>query len=646
MDGATLGTAYVQVVPSTEGISNELGSAFNSAGESAGKSSGKKFGGSFSGALGSAMKVGGMAVAGVTAGVAAMGGAFAKSAGEVASYGDDIDKNSQKMGISATAYQEWDAILQHSGTSMDAMKGGMQKLAKAAEKGDDAFEQLGITQEDLKTMNQEELFAKTISGLQGMKEDTKRTALASQLLGGSSKQLGALLNTSAEDTEAMRKKVHELGGVMSDDAVKAAAKYQDSMQDMNTAINGVKTKVVSEFLPSITGVMDGIGMLFSGKSEKGIGMIQNGLSDFIKKLTDSIPKLIKAGTQILLALVKALVDNLPEIVKAGVQAIVEFAKGIGDALPKLIPAAVDAIMAIVDGLLDNIDEIADAALKIIKGLAEGLIKALPKLVEKAPTIIQKLVDALVKLIPKIAEAGVKLLTSLVKNLPNIISTIVKAVPEIVKSILSGIASSVSSIAQAGVKLLTALVSNLPKIISTIAGKIPSIITGIVNAIGDGISDIIEAGKDLIYGLGKGIVDGAKKVVEKAKQVAKDVLKAIKGFFGIASPSKVMHGVGGFLMEGLANGIDDAEGKVKGAMADLNKMILDNAPEDYMAVTAGLNSGSAYPNMNAYGADGNARVIDGVIVNVYGAQGQDVNALADAVAYRLQALVDRKAAVWA
>lgn len=646
MDGATLGTAYVQVVPSTEGISGELSSAFNSAGDSAGKSSGKMFGTSFGGALGSAMKVGGLAVAGVTAGVTAMGGAFAKSAGEVAAYGDDIDKNSQKMGISATAYQEWDAILQHSGTSMSAMQGGMLKLSKAAEKGDDAFEKLGITQDDLKTMNQEELFAKTIAGLQNMESGTERTALASQLLGGSSKQLGALLNTSAEDTEAMRQKVHELGGVMSDDAVKSAAKYQDSLQDMQTAINGVKTKVVSEFLPSITGVMDGIGLLFSGDSEKGISMIQNGLSDFIKKLTDTIPKVIKAGTKILLALVQSIVDNLPEIVKAGTQAIVELVKGISEALPKLIPAALDAILAIVDGLIDNIDQIADAALKLIEGLANGLIKALPKIVEKAPTIIQKLVDAIVKLIPKIADAGVKLLTGLIKNLPNIISTIVKAVPEIIKSILSGITSSVSSIASAGVKLLTALVSNLPKIVSTIAGKIPTIITGIVNAIGDGLSDIIEAGKDLIYGLGKGIVDGAKKVVEKAKQVAKDVLKAIKGFFGIASPSKVMHGVGGFLMDGLANGIDDSEGKVKGAMMDLNKMIMDNAPDDYMAVTAGINSGSAYPAMSTYGADGSARVIDGITVNVYGAQGQDVNALADAVAYRLQTLVNRKAAVWA
>ena len=37
---------------------------------------------------------------------------------------------------------------------------------------------------------------------------------------------------------------------------------------------------------------------------------------------------------------------------------------------------------------------------------------------------------------------------------------------------------------------------------------------------------------------------------------------------------------------------------------------------------------------------------GVVINVYGAEGQDVNALADVVMYRLQSAVERKEAVFA
>ena len=37
---------------------------------------------------------------------------------------------------------------------------------------------------------------------------------------------------------------------------------------------------------------------------------------------------------------------------------------------------------------------------------------------------------------------------------------------------------------------------------------------------------------------------------------------------------------------------------------------------------------------------------GVVINVYGAEGQDVNDLADVVMYRLQSAVERKEAVFA
>ena len=51
-------------------------------------------------------------------------------------------------------------------------------------------------------------------------------------------------------------------------------------------------------------------------------------------------------------------------------------------------------------------------------------------------------------------------------------------------------------------------------------------------------------------------------------------------------------------------------------------------------TLPLPSGGATTNMG------------GVVINVYGAEGQDVNALADVVMYRLQSAVERKEAVFA
>jgi hypothetical protein len=260
--------------------------------------------------------------------------AIVKGTSEVAAYGDQIDKASQKMGISAEAYQEWDAILQHSGTSIDAVGRGMITMSKAAASNSDAFQKLGISEEEVANLSQEDLFGKVISGLQNMEEGADRTALASTLLGGSAKELGALLNTSAEDTEAMRQRVHELGGVMSDDAVKAAAAYQDSLQDMKTALDGAKRGIISEFMPAVTSVMDGLTDIFAGKD--GVGKVSEGIESFVDKLSESIPRVLEFGSRILVSLSGAILKNLPTLIQAATQTIIALASGLLERLPTII----------------------------------------------------------------------------------------------------------------------------------------------------------------------------------------------------------------------------------------------------------------------------------------------------------------------
>lgn len=494
-------------------------------------------GGKFGKGIKAAVKGVGVAMAAVTTATTVAGGAFVKGAGNVAEYGDNIDKMSQKMGLSAEKYQEWDAILQHSGSSIDSMKMSMKTLANAAETGSDAFQQLGLSQEQVASMSQEELFEATIAGLQNVEDTTQRTYLAGKLLGRGATELGALLNTSAEDTEAMRQRVHELGGVMSDEAVKASARYQDSLQDMTTAFDGVKRGIMGNFLPSLADAMDGIGNLLSGDSEKGFGQIKQGVSSFIETMTGAIPKIIEFGGTIVSALGQAIIDNLPTLLEAGLNAVLQIAQGISDNLPTLIPAIVDAILLMVDTMLENIDLLVDAALQLGIGIAEGLIEALPVIIEKMPVIISHIIDALLKAIPKIAAAGVKLIGSLVKNLPAIIASIIKAVPKIIASLFK--------------------------------------------AFGAGNAKMAKAGLNLIKGLGRGLVEGAAWVVQKAREVASSVLNAVKSFFGIHSPSKVMIGVGRYIDEGLAEGIRANVGMAKEAMDSLSNVVSEPMELDPM-----------------------------------------------------------------
>lgn len=339
-------------------------------------------GSTFGRGLKKAAAVGASAVAAVGTAAIAAGTALVKGTGDVAVYGDNIDKMSQKMGISARAYQEWDAIMQHSGTSIDALKPSMKMLAMQAEKGNDAFQKLGISEKEVASLSQEDLFAKVITGLQGMEEGTERTYITSQLLGRGATELGALLNTSAEETQKMRDRVHELGGVMSDDAVKAAAAYQDSLQDMRTGFDSLKRNMLSEFLPTITSVMDGLTNLFTGNYDEGIERISEGVGQAIDKFSEMLPKIGNA-----------IIQYLPVIIQTGIQVVKGFISGMAQAIPQAIETAKGMISNFAQGIFGSAwESIKTSVQTAIEGISESfdiLVTAFEPITNAVDGVIEK-----------------------------------------------------------------------------------------------------------------------------------------------------------------------------------------------------------------------------------------------------------------
>ena len=177
-------SATLEVTPGLSGaqqsLTQQLTGAASGAGDTAGKAAGSKMGASLAKGLAAGTAI-------VTGAVAGASAAMIGAAGKTAEYGDQIDKASQKLGVSSTFYQEWQAVLQHSGTDMDRMSATFKKLATASQDASEdqqaAFERLGLSMDDVKNMSTEELFTSVISGLQGMEEGTERTSIATELLG-------------------------------------------------------------------------------------------------------------------------------------------------------------------------------------------------------------------------------------------------------------------------------------------------------------------------------------------------------------------------------------------------------------------------------------------------------------------------------
>lgn len=548
------------------------------------------------------------AIATTTAATIAGAKAFVDGVSSVASYGDNIDKMSQKMNMSAEAYQEWDFIMQHAGTTIGTMQSGIKTLSNAAETGNEAFEKLGISQEQIASMSGEELFASTITALQGVEDETERTYLAGQLLGRGATELGALLNMSADEVSEMRVQAHELGGVMSDESVKAAAGFQDSLQNVQTSLTGMKNSMLSDFLPAFSTTMDGLANIFSGSDmEGGLTQIEEGISTLADNLISKAPQIFEIGGSILQALLSSITKNLPVLLEAAVPIVMELVTGIVENLPAVMTAAISLISSIVEGISNNLPKILTAAqqvilalanalaknaptiiptivqlimtivttltnpeflvpliqagLEIIMGLIQGIVSAIPLIIENLPVIIENIVNVLLEGLPLILEAGIEIFNSLIEALPVIMASLEQVLPTVIDLIVKLIIDGLPMVLQGAIQLLMAIIQALPTILSALVVNIPQIIITIVNTLISHLPELLQGAIMMFLEIIKAI---PTLIVELAKNIPSIITAIVEGLTaGISQISSV----GENLIMGLWNGISNMSSwigdKIKG-----------------------------------------------------------------------------------
>lgn len=210
-----------------------------------GLNSAKEQGASF----GSVMGTIGKGVVGVATTVAAVGAAAVAagkgiydSVSQVASAGDEIDKQSQKLGISASLYQSLGYAAELSGTSIENLSLGVKNItnsladmAAGVEGASENYDAIGVSliNMDGTLKNTETVLMESISALADMEDETQRNALANDIFGRSYQDLIPLLNSGSEGIAAMMQEAQEFGMVMTDETVKASANFQDALTQLN-----------------------------------------------------------------------------------------------------------------------------------------------------------------------------------------------------------------------------------------------------------------------------------------------------------------------------------------------------------------------------------------------------------------------------
>ncbi len=568
-------------------------------------------------------------------GVKELGAAFASAAVDAATFGDSIAKSARNANLSFEGFQEWSYILEQNGASIDGLKNAMLNLEKASENGSEALAELGFTQEQLNAMSPEETFNAVITALQGVEDEGRRSVLAAQLLGKSfGTDLGSLLDSTADDTEALRQRVHDLGMVMSDEAIENSEAFGDSLDDLKGTLNGLKNNIFAEFLPSLTEVMNGLTDVFSNKdTEGGLERISEGVTAFSQKVLEIAPKFLNLASGIITNLVGSLAKIAPLLIQTVgqlisstlpivvtmlqdglpviIQAVESVLSSLAEVIPQLIPVIFDALNLVITDLCawlseeGNVSNLLSGILALVVDLTNKFAELLPILLPAVFQVIAELADFLTKpenielLISSTIFVIEKICEALIASLPNILNIFVN----LGYNLVSGIVNTFGKVKELFSMLWTWIKSNLSNFIvnarntivnaknsflnkvNDIKTKISSFVLNIIEKVKEIPSKVVNIGKDLVTGLWSGINDKIQWVKDKIAGMGSAITNAIKNVFGIASPSKVTKRLGGYLAEGLGVGFTEE-------MRDVREDINDALPNFDVATTAnasGLNA---------------------------------------------------------
>jgi len=527
--------AYVQIIPSAEGIQGGIASALGDAGiDSAATGAGTRIASLIKGAIGAA------AIGTVIKEALNEGAAFEQNIGGIETlYKDSADlmkeyaaQAFETAGLSANAYME--TATSFAAGLVNSLGGDTQAAAEAANTAiidmADNANKMGSSMESIQNAYQG--FAKQNYtmldnlklGYGGTKTEMERLLADAQAITGVEYDIENL----ADVYEAIHVIQGELG-ITGTTAEEATATFSGSLASMKASL--------SNFLAA---------MATGGDVTSALSTLVNTATTFL--MNNALPMIINVA--------QGVVAALPELVNQVIAFLTD---------PAAINMIIEAGFTLLTSLIGN-----------LPGIITTIIQALPD-------IIVNIVDALISNIPLLVDAGFQLFVALIANLPQIIVAVVAAIPQIINGILNSLKNAMPKIAEAGFNLIVSLVDKLSEIDAKIKDAIKQLIDNLLGKIADTKDAMVDAGKNLLFGIGEGITNAISSVVTKAKDAAASIVDGIKSFLQIGSPSRLLaNEVGQWIPAGIAEGITNNSDLVTDAMNDVTMSGIESSIEPMMS----------------------------------------------------------------
>lgn len=195
---------------------------------------------------------------------------------------DNLAKLSQKTGISIESLSLLKPVAEQSGTSMEGLANGMQKLATSmfdaaggSKEQADAFSRLGVSVKDAagQLRPTEAVLLDLADAFAAMPDGTEKSALAMKLFGKSGVELIPFLNQGRAGIEQLKQKFKELGLEISGDTARSAEKFNDTLDTVKQALHGIALKVAEAALPALQKLADAL-VALAGHGEEIMGVLR------------------------------------------------------------------------------------------------------------------------------------------------------------------------------------------------------------------------------------------------------------------------------------------------------------------------------------------------------------------------------------
>ena len=231
-------------------------------------------------------------------------------------------------------------------------------------------------------------------------------------------------------------------------------------------------------------------------------------------------------------------------------------KGLAEILPNLAIQLALAITAFIVTLGEKAPEVGVAMAKLIGALLYAIIANTPLVVQAIFTLISALLTELDNHAYEFGSKGADSVAKFIQGIADNMQNIINAGSDLIVNFLDGIGN------------------NAGRIIDKAVWTILKFLEGVRDAINNYSARFRQVGKEIAWAIIDGVTGGlaskAWKIGSELVQGAKNGISKMKSYLGIASPSRLMKTIGGFMGEGLAIGIRAEHENIANASEGMGK----------------------------------------------------------------------------